>query len=462
LYTIDVAGNRIASEHTLRGRPGMQALVRSTAAGRTLFLTIDSKRGVELNEAGGDAVTTLASNLGKANTGSLAIATTAAGRHIAALCLARDNALAVVDLDTHEIIARIDTGISPFGVAMNAAGTVAWVSDWGGRRPGKDDPADPAGTFVDSDRVRVDARGIASSGTVTRIDLEARKVTHTIEVGLHPTALLLDEKRSLLYVANTNSDSVSILDTRSSRVIATPLLSTRRNAGFGIAPTALAASPDGATLYIACGGINAVAVAEPGTLRIRGFIPTSWYPSALAASPDGRTIAIGSLLGIGSGYPADPRKRFVHYVRGALQVVTVPSAADLANYTTAVMENSHLDELPSAPAPARATKPLPIPHRTGEPSTIQHVVYIIKENRTHDQVFGDMLRGNNDPSLAEFPRRVTPNQHRLAEQFVFYDNFYATGGNSADGHQWATQANEVAYCLWPGYVGRSYPFDGSD
>ena len=111
---------------------------------------------------------------------------------------------------------------------------------------------------------------------------------------------------------------------------------------------------------------------------------------------------------------------------------------------------------------ARNVQPVPIPVRAGEPSLIEHVVYIIKENRTYDQVFGDMKKGNGDPSLVMFGEDVTPNHHRLADQFVLLDNFYATGGNSGDGHQWLTQANETAYCLWPGYRGRSYPFDGSD
>jgi Phosphoesterase family len=100
--------------------------------------------------------------------------------------------------------------------------------------------------------------------------------------------------------------------------------------------------------------------------------------------------------------------------------------------------------------------------RAGEASLIQHVVFIIKENRTYDQVFGDVARGNGDPSLVMFGEPVTRNLHRLANQFVLLDNFYATGGNSADGHQWLTQANETAYALWQGYEGRSYPFDGSD
>ena len=105
---------------------------------------------------------------------------------------------------------------------------------------------------------------------------------------------------------------------------------------------------------------------------------------------------------------------------------------------------------------------MPVPRRAGDPSLIEHVVYIIKENRTYDQLFGDLRRGNGDPSLVMFGEDVTPNHRKLATEFVLLDNFYATGGNSGDGHQWVTQANETAYALWPGYVGRSYPFDGTD
>ncbi len=103
-----------------------------------------------------------------------------------------------------------------------------------------------------------------------------------------------------------------------------------------------------------------------------------------------------------------------------------------------------------------------MPERAGDASLIQHVVYIVKENRTYDQVFGDIEKGNGDPSLVMFGEAVTPNQHRLAQEYVLLDNFYASGGNSADGHQWVTQANEVAYTMWPGYQGRSYPYDGTD
>ncbi|MBI4891502.1 MAG: hypothetical protein HY821_12820, partial [Acidobacteria bacterium] len=162
----------------------------------------------------------------------------------------------------------------------------------------------------------------------------------------------------------------------------------------------------------------------------------------------------------GSGWSAEPKRRFVHSYRGSVNVIPVPDRNLLASYTTAVAENNRMT-LPAVPT-APATKPVAIPARAGDASLIEHVVYIVKENRTYDQVLGDLPRGNGDPSLTMFGEKVTPNQHKLARDFVLLDNFYATGGNSADGHQWVTQASETAYCLWPGYEGRSYPFDGSD
>jgi hypothetical protein len=148
----------------------------------------------------------------------------------------------------------------------------------------------------------------------------------------------------------------------------------------------------------------------------------------------------------------------------SVAVLPVPDAAQLASYTAAVARNNRMElaGAPNQPITAAARQPIPIPARSGDPSPIEHVIFIIKENRTYDQVFGDIAKGNGDKSLVMFGQDVTPNQHRLAEQFVLLDNFYATGGNSADGHQWLTQANETDYCMWPGYAGRSYPYDGTD
>jgi hypothetical protein len=151
-----------------------------------------------------------------------------------------------------------------------------------------------------------------------------------------------------------------------------------------------------------------------------------------------------------------------------VSVLPIPTTAELAAYSTAVAQNNRLTPAGAAGGVAASLAPRPgapsraIPERPGEPTPIRHVVFIIRENRTYDQILGDLGRGASDPSLAIFGRDVTPNAHALSERFVTLDHFFASGGNSADGHQWLTQANETEYPLWPLYYGRSYPSEGND
>ncbi|MFN0102786.1 MAG: bifunctional YncE family protein/alkaline phosphatase family protein [Bryobacteraceae bacterium] len=445
VYRMDWQQNKVLQHTEVRGRGGIQAIdgadpVWLFQRDRKVWLHRGTdKRGVELGRNQAGAVRERG------------------GRVFAALAF--ENKLAVVDANG-TVAARIDTGIAPVGLAVDAKGSVAYVGNWGGRVPKDGEVSAPTGLAPTADKVLVDARGVASSGTVSRVDVTAGQVTHTIAVGLHPTALAWDEARFRLYVANTNSDSVSVIDTRTQRVTATWTLQPFARKAFGVAPTALAVSVDGARLFVACGGINAVMVLKTATGALEGSIPTFWYPSSISLSPDGKRLAVGALLGVGSGWSDKPERRFVHANRGAVQVIDLPGAPQLASWTTAVAENNHMAGVAAPVAPSSI--PVPLPARSGDPSKIEHVVYVIKENRTYDQVFGDIGKGNSELSLVMFGRDVTPNQHKLAEQFVLLDNFYATGGNSADGHQWATQANETAYCLWPGYDGRSYPYDGTD
>ncbi|MGH9628676.1 MAG: bifunctional YncE family protein/alkaline phosphatase family protein, partial [Bryobacteraceae bacterium] len=371
-----------------------------------------------------------------------------------------NNELAVVDLETRTIRGKVKTEIAPFGAVINKEGKTAYVTNWGGRIPSPDDLTAPTGLSEDADRVVVDERGIASTGTVTRIDLSAMQSTHTIPVELHPTAIVWDEPRHRVYVANGNKDSVSVIDSRQNKVVQTISIQPFPRQVNGIAPAALAVSPDGGTLYVACGGINAVVVVKTETGKIDGMIPTAWYPSGLAVSEDGSRLAITALLGVGSGWRDEPSKRFVHAYRGSVAVIDIPDRNQLASYTTAVAENNRMSLTAEKQTPSET--PVAIPARSGDPSLIEHVVYIIKENRTYDQLFGDLQKGNGEPSFVMFGEDVTPNHRKLADQFVLLDNFFATGGNSGDGHQWVTQANETAYALWPGYLGRSYPFDGTD
>ncbi len=408
--------------------------------------------------------------LGEQLGGGVAIAQrrNAAGQHLAAVALTFNNQVAILDLASGTLLRKAKAEIAPVGIALSADGSAAWASNWGGKVPSPGEQTLPTGLAPDADQVVVDRYGIASTGTVSRIDTATGQSTHIVRVGLHPTALLLDEPRHRLFVANGNSDSVSVIDTRQNRVTRTIDLQPFSRKAVGVAPTALALSGDGATLYVACGGINAVGVVQlpQGSTppSIRGLIPTGWYPNSLHLSPDGKHLAVSTLLGVGSGWREEQSKRFVHSYRGTVHVVDLPDDAQLESYTLAVAENNRMVVGPStrAQAPRPDARPKAIPVRSGEPSLIQHVVYIIKENRTYDQVFGDLPKGNGDPTLTMFGEKVTPNHHRLADQFVLLDNFYATGGNSGDGHQWLTQANEVDYAMWPGYRGRSYPFDGTD
>ena len=466
LSRLDWRRNRVVERIPLDGASGLQGVHRDPASGRILaaFATSARARLLAIGQGKEPAVWDLGA---KHLTGAPAVAgqVNRAGQRIAAVPLTHANQLAVVDLNNPgKVLRRIRTGIAPFAAVLSSDGSSAWVSNWGGRIPRPDDATLPAGLGEDADRVVVDERGIASGGTVQLVNIDSGERIASAGTGLHPTALAWDQTRGRLYVANGNGASVSVVDTRTNRPVRTMPIRPFGHTIHGVAPAALALDPQGTTLYVACGGLNAVAVMDAIGGTVRGFIPTAWYPNDLSLSADGRKhLAVATLLGAGSGWRDEPRKRFVHSYRGSVAVVPAPDPAQLAGYSTAVAENNHLSTRAAPrPAPRPAAKPRAVPGRAGEPSLIEHVVYIIKENRTYDQVFGDIPEGNGDLSLVMFGEDVTPNQHRLARQFVLYDNFYATGGNSGDGHQWLTQADETDYCLWPGYLGRSYPFDGTD
>ena len=459
VFRIDWRNNRILDRVPLGGSPGLQGIQFDPESGR-VYVSNTERDIVRLLAIASGRADVIAGNIGR----QIAGAVTLTSRSLAVVPLIFDDKVALVDLSGRRPVSTVPTGIAPFAAVVNAAGTVGYVSNWGGRRPKPGDLTAATGLSANADQVVVDTRGIASTGTVTRIDLASGVATDAIAVGLHPMGLVWDEPRGMIYVANGNSDSISVIDVRGGRGARTIPLRPFGVPTPGIAPTAVAISQDGRRLFVACGGLNAVAVVEPHGGKLLGMIPTAWYPDSLALSRDGKYLAVATLLGPGSGWRDEPRKRYVHANRGSIAVLPVPDDSQLASDTAAVAENNHLrlDPSNSAPPPPRKMAPAAIPERAGEPSLIEHVVYIVKENRTYDQVLGDMAKGNGDPSLVMFGEDVTPNHHRLADQFVLLDNFYASGGNSADGHQWVTQANETAYCLWPGYTGRSYPFDGTD
>jgi DNA-binding beta-propeller fold protein YncE len=408
--------------------------------------------------------------LGKYMAGSPAVArrANASGHRVLVVPLPANDALAILDADSGALLKTVPLGVLPVAAVVSADGAVAYVTNLGGRKPGPRDRAAKQCCDPFAELVRVDPRGIAEPGSVTRVDLVTGTVTKVIPVGRHPTGIAWDEPRARLYVANGNSDVVSIIDTRRDIVSATLAIAPFRERNIGLAPTAVALSPDATTLFVALGGANAVAMYGLPAGQLRGLIPTGWYPTSIDVSADGHTIAVGSLFGVGSGIgrPVGLTGRYVHSYRGSVNVIAVPTDAELAAYTTSVAQNNRLTLRTDSAGPSRvARRNVPaqaVPERPGEPSLIDHVVYIIRENRTYDQVLGDIGKGASDSSLVQYGRDVTPNAHALAERYVLLDHFFASGGNSADGHNWLTQAYETEYPMWPLYTGRSYPSEADD
>jgi len=374
-------------------------------------------------------------------------------------CLSISNTLAIVDLISGKVVREIPVGMAPYGVALSADDKFAYVTNWGGRRAKAHEPTTKS---ADSD-ILVDSRGIACSGTVSIVNLADGREIAQIETGLHPSDLILSADGKSLFIANANSDTVSVVDTGTNKVCQTISVRPDPALPFCSAALALALSPENQTLFVANGGNNAIAVIPLSTNSIvSGFIPTGWYPGALTT--DGKYIYAANIKGVGSRDPKDEGKWKSTSYRGSITKVAYPTADQLARYTQQVLADSLVPQTLRAWEKGQSiAKSVPVPEHIGEPSAIDHVLYIIKENRTYDQVMGDMPKGNNDPKLCVYGRKVTPNQHALADEFVLLDNYYCNGVISADGHAWATEGVAVDYLEKSmGAWTRSYPFWGND
>jgi DNA-binding beta-propeller fold protein YncE len=354
--------------------------------------------------------------------------------------------LASFDLSTHRVVPNS----FPFTVVATRDGRRAWVSLWNTSR------------VAELDLIR---------GKVVR-SIPLLEPKAPIDAGSHPTNLLLSQDEKLLYVALTNADSVAVVDT--GKGSPRSLLSTRmpRQEYGGSMPGGLALSGDGKRLYVANAGTNTVAVfdvsgihaaggAPEGTERYAlGFIPTEWYPLALAVHEGDLLIATGKGIGSGpNGEKAHPenqkrRKDFPYIptlIHGSVARVNLQATEkELPELTKRAQENALLLADPGAIQFSGGTNP------------IRHVIYIIKENRTYDQIFGDLKVGDGDPSLTLYGHDITPNEHKLALQFGVLDNFYDSGEVSGDGHQWSTAAVASDYDeqTWQiGYRSQERPYD---
>lgn len=400
------------------------------------------------------------------------LAVTADGKRLF-VCGNLSNRVFELDTASGEVLRTWDVGVAPFDVAL--VGDKAYVSNYGGRRPGEGDLTGPAGRGT---KVRVDpVTHIANEGSVSILDVAAGApggpATKELLVGMHASGLTVAPGGRHVVCCNATSDNLSVLDTKSDTVVATVWAKPNAADLLGAAPNAAVFSTDGKTLYVANGSQNAVAIIEfdstdPRRSKLAGMVPVGWYPGAITLDGSRDRIVVANIKGhakaaskYDEGDASDPVAQGynAHHYHGTLSLVPLPGRDDLPALSERVALNLRAPRIEAALAkPRQGQPPRAIPERIGEPSLIKHVVYIIKENRTYDQVFGGHPRGNGDPSLTLYGPEVTPNHHKLAGDFVLLDNTYCSGICSADGHQWSTTAYstdymEKSFTNWP----RSYP-----
>jgi YVTN family beta-propeller protein len=349
-----------------------------------------------------------------------------AERYISGLALGPDGSLYALNIQTDTLYrlsgpdfarqSSVKTGYRPYGVAFSPDGKTLAVTNWGARSVSLRDPA-------------------------------SLRETARIAVGSHPNEMAWS-KDGRLFVANSGSNDISVIS--GGAVVETIRTSLDPKAPVGSTPDALALSSDGQRLYVANADNNNVAVVDVSGAResrVLGFIPTGWYPTALAAPADGKQLYVGTGKGMGfrNNYPAvtsfpekapnpaTPYDYIPAILNGHVSIVDLPDARQLAAYTKQAAAN--------VPAPGAHVDMAWAAKIRGEVfPKIRHVLYIIRENRTYDQVLGDLGKGNGDPKLTLFGATVTPNAHALARQTVTLDNLYCDGEVSEDGHQWTDGA----------------------
>ncbi len=382
------------------------------------------------------------------------------------VCGNLSNRLLEIDAKDGSLKRTFDVGVAPYDVVLTP--THAFVSNWGGRRPGKEDLVGPAGRGT---TVRVDAvRHVANEGSVSVIDLASGKVIREIICGMHASALAVAPDQRYVVCANAASDHLSIIDTKSMESIEKVWTKSSPADVFGASPNALVFHPDGKTLYVANGTQNAIAVIEfdpedKGETRLKGMIPVGWFPGAVVFDQSRQQLCVANIKGL----PVAPKKMNgqddkqgfnSHHYHGSVSLISLPKAhAELDKLSERVAKNLRRPAIAATALPPRPNaKPKAIPERIGEPSLIKHCVYIIKENRTFDQVFGALPEGRGKPELCIFGENITPNQHKIVREFHLLDNAYCAGILSADGHQWSTTAFSTDY-MEKSFAGfpRSYP-----
>jgi YVTN family beta-propeller protein len=411
--------------------------------------------------------------------------------------LDNNNTLAKIDLSgkTPAKVAEIRVGNVPHSVVISPDGKTAYVSNEAGRVAKESDFQEYSnGTPV----VAQFPTGSTSTGTVSVVDLATFTVTGSIETGLHPTGMALYGK--YLLVANTYSDDISVIDTTSNQEawrinLGLPIsVPGQWESAYGAAPNSIAVDATNHVAYVALYNANAIAVVDLTDKvwnAVLGMIPVGYAPSSVVLDAADKALLVANDKGIGTtGFAVEPPPKNTaensyheyygvssfntHQDLGNASIVPIPNSPTLSAMSQQVFENNHWDlagNIFSAAGGSKRAKPLAIPNQIGDPSLIKHVFVIIRENRTYDQMLGDVVGGNGDPTLAvfgvhstyaEYPV-VTPNAHALVERFPLLDNFYDPSRQSADGHNWITQAtapysDDIQSPDWL----RDYPSNGGE
>jgi DNA-binding beta-propeller fold protein YncE len=343
----------------------------------------------------------------------------------------------------------------------------------------------PYTCLVDARRHRVYTSLWAQSRVAVH-DVKTGRLLAEWAVGEHPNEMLLSQDGKYLYVANANQNTVTVLNAESGKPLETLSAALYPTSPPGSTPNSLAITPDGRILFVANACNNNLAVfdvSEPGKSRSLGFVPVGWYPTSVRVTPDGKHLVVANGKGlvpkanphgpqpVPGQLPSSLREYIAGLLQGTVGIIPLPSREELLGqlkgYTAEAYRASPLTSelLPIA----RQSTANPVPGRVGDPSPIKYCIYILKENRTYDQVFGDLERGNGEPNLCLFPEEVTPNHHQLARQFVLLDNFYVESEVSADGHEWSmgAYASDFVEKSWPLNYGHNdkgkfpYPSEGN-
>jgi YVTN family beta-propeller protein len=376
-----------------------------------------------------------------------------------------NNQLAKVAVASGKILWTTPTGVAPFGITV--IDNKAYVTNWAGPVTNPNNGLETAG--IPWGKAYIDpATGAMSHGSVSVIDLSTKKIVKEISVGLHPNAIITSPDKKYIFVANGNSDYISIINTKNDEVADSVFvgLFNSGNGFIGSTPNALAIDTTGTTLYVANGLDNAIAVvaltmntsgSANGKNQVKGYIPTEAYPSGIVLY--GNELFVTNLEAVGARVanpvdqsgkkrdaPAELTAYNSHKQLASVSFTRLPDDDQLKAYTEKVKKQNLKFRLAlSALQPRKNALPKPLPERIGEPSVFKHVLYIIKENRTYDQVMGDVPQGNGLPSLCIFGDSITPNQHKLAKDYLLMDNYYVSGKSSAEGHHWASAAMVTDY-----------------